>query len=63
MQADGQFRLVVEFARALPPKPWSDYVPETAGYTCDQREGALRFCSLWMVAAMTHIRLGSSLRH
>ena len=33
--ADGQFKILEDSKKAIPPIPWNQYVPETKGYTCD----------------------------
>ncbi|MFZ9752843.1 MAG: urea ABC transporter substrate-binding protein [Cyanobium sp.] len=33
--ADGQFKILSDSVKAIPPIPWNQFVPETKGYTCD----------------------------
>ena len=33
--ADGQFKILEDSGKAIPPIPWNQFVPETKGYTCD----------------------------
>lgn len=33
--ADGQFKILSDTVKAIPPIPWNQFVPETKGYTCD----------------------------
>lgn len=32
---DGQFKILSDSEKAIPPIPWNQFVPETKGYTCD----------------------------
>ncbi len=32
---DGQFKILSDSGKAIPPIPWNQFVPETKGYTCD----------------------------
>ncbi|MEB3266172.1 MAG: urea ABC transporter substrate-binding protein [Cyanobacteriota bacterium] len=32
---DGQFKILEDSKKAIPPIPWNQFVPETKGYTCD----------------------------
>lgn len=34
-QQDGQFKILSDSKKAIPPIPWNQFVPETKGYTCD----------------------------
>ena len=31
----GQFKILYDSVKAIPPIPWNQFVPETKGYTCD----------------------------
>jgi urea transport system substrate-binding protein len=34
-EANGQFKILEDSKKAIPPIPWNQFVPETKGYTCD----------------------------
>jgi urea transport system substrate-binding protein len=34
-KTDGQFKILSDSVKAIPPIPWNQFVPETKGYTCD----------------------------